>query len=373
MSSSSALFQPLKVGDITLQHRLVMAPMTRLRANEAGVLGDEAVTYYSQRSATPGTLIISEGTYVSPESGGFPNGPAIYSPEQVAAFKKVVDVVHAQNSFFFIQLFGFGRGALPSVLENAPGGPFPVVGPSAIPLTGRPIPHPLTREEIQGFIQSGVKAALNSISGAGADGVEVHVGNGYLLHQFIDTNANQRTDEYGGSVENRARLPLEVVDAFVAAVGAEKVGVRVTPYNDYQEVKMDLANTIETYSYFFSEIKRRHPNLAYFAALESRTVQNEDVEAPKDETLDFLYDLVTPTPFFYGGGFTPELANETAETKPNSAIQVGRPWTSNPDLVERFKQRLSLTNYDRSTFYTPGPVGYIDWPTAQLSEVLVEA
>ncbi|ORY88994.1 FMN-linked oxidoreductase [Leucosporidium creatinivorum] len=373
MSATPALFQPLRVGDIALQHRLVMAPMTRLRGDQNGVLSDDAITYYSQRAATPGTLLISEGVFVSPGHGGFPNGPVLHTAEQVAAFKKVVDAVHARKSFLYIQLAGCGRGAMPSILETAPGGPYPVVGASAIPLTGGAIPHALTREEIEEFVKVSAQAALKAVNGAGADGVDVHVGNGYLLHQFLDTNANQRTDEFGGSVENRARFPLQVVDAFVAAVGAKKVGVRVSPYNDYQEVKMDLPNTLETYSYFFSEIKRRHPDIAYFSALEARFTGTDDVEAPKEETLDFLYDLVKPTPFFYGGGFTLETANETAETKSNSAIQVGRPWTSNPDLVERFKQRLSLTNYDRSTFYTPGPVGYIDWPTAQLSEVLVEA
>jgi 2,4-dienoyl-CoA reductase-like NADH-dependent reductase (Old Yellow Enzyme family) len=256
-SSVSALFEPLRVGGTNLQHRIVMAPLTRFRANKDHVHGELAKTYYSQRSGVPGTLIITEATFIGPQAAGYPNIPGIWSDAQVAAwkavsgtsyyfeswwhayFEKITDAVHANGSFIFLQLWALGRVADPVVLSQEGG--FDVIGPSPIPfgpIFGYPpdsqvTPRALTASEITEYVQLYARAARNAME-AGFDGVELHGANGFLLDQFLQTTSNHRVDEYGGSIENRLRFPLEVIDAVANTVGAERTAIRISPWSKFQ-------------------------------------------------------------------------------------------------------------------------------------------
>jgi NADPH2 dehydrogenase len=250
-SSVSPLFQPLRLGAVNVQHRVVMAPLTRFRANKSHVHGELAKTYYDQRASVPGTLIISEATIVAPQAGGYGNAPGIWNDAQIAGWKpvcnifslavtgyadlqKVTDAVHARGSSIFLQLWALGRVANPTVLKTE--GNFDVVAPSPIPLASdreSVVPRELTVPEIKDYVQLYAKAARNAIE-AGFDGVEVHGANGYLLDQFLQSVSNERTDEYGGSIENRLRFPLEVIDAVVKAVSAERTAVRISPWSKFQ-------------------------------------------------------------------------------------------------------------------------------------------
>ncbi|EPQ51315.1 FMN-linked oxidoreductase [Gloeophyllum trabeum ATCC 11539] len=210
------LFQPKQVGEITVQHRIVLAPLTRNRANKEHVHGDLAVEYYSQRASMPGTLLITEATYIARKAGGYPHVPGIWSEEQIAAWKAidlylVVEAVHARGSYIFLQLWALG-GDKPSRLSS---------NPKAF------LPH------LKEYVQLYATAAKNAVHGAGFDGVEVHCANGYLPDQFLQDICNKRTDEYGGSVENRCRFPLEIVQAITEVVGVRKTGVRISPWGTF--------------------------------------------------------------------------------------------------------------------------------------------
>jgi NADPH2 dehydrogenase len=244
----------MRIGAMDLQHRVVMAPLTRFRADKDHVLGELGKTYYSQRSSIPGTLIITEATFIAPQAGGYAHVPGVWSDAQIAGwkavsrtthgtfhklliFKKIADVVHANGSFIFLQLWALGRTADPGVLSQEGG--FDVVGPSPIPRSSRAnqvIPRALTFSEIKDYVQLYAKAASNGIE-AGFDGIEIHAVNGCLLDQFLQSVSNQREDDYGGSVENRLRFPLEVIDAVVRAVGAERTSVRLGPWSNHQGVQ----------------------------------------------------------------------------------------------------------------------------------------
>jgi len=260
-SSVSALFRPLKVGAINVGHRVVMAPTTRYRANKAHVHGELAKTYYGQRASVPGTLIVTEATFIAPQAAGYANAPGIWSDAQIAGWKavrvssylamfwlsltdfqkQVTEAVHAKGSFIFLQLWALGRVASPRILKEE--GDFDVVGPSPIRYNSvteggdeAAVPRELTGADLKEYVELYTKAAKNAIE-AGFDGVEVHGANGYLLDQFLQSVSNNRTDEYGGSIQNRLRFPLEVIDAVVKTVGAERTAVRISPWSDYQGEK----------------------------------------------------------------------------------------------------------------------------------------
>ncbi|BGP25260.1 hypothetical protein JCM10295v2_004183 [Rhodotorula toruloides] len=375
-AASSVLFRPIKVGRLELKQRLAMAPLTRFRADAQHVHQQPAVEYYGQRASAPGTLVITEATFIDPKAGGYPNVPGCYNQEQVAAWKKVVDEVHSKGSFIYLQLWALGRAADPGNLKkefNAD-----VVSASDVPFEGGAKPRALTKEEIQDYIGYYARAAKLFVEEAGGDGVEIHnangelilheLGLGYLLDQFLQTNSNKRTDEYGGSLENRARFPLEVAKAVSDAVGADRVGIRLSPYSTFQGMKMpDIKDIKETFSYFVTELRQRHPDFAYIHAVESRIAGNTTIEAAKDENLDFLYEIWTPRPFLIAGGFKPDTAVTAAEHYANSVVVFGRYFISNPDLVKRIKEGIELTEYNRETFYLYGPdktEGYTDYPFA---------
>ncbi|PBK70133.1 FMN-linked oxidoreductase [Armillaria solidipes] len=360
----SKLFQPTNVGNLELQHRVVLAPLTRFRTTPSGIPHTEIVKeYYTQRSQAPGTLLISEGILIAPKAGGASHFPGIWSQEMIAAWKQVTDSIHAKGSFIFCQLFAQGRSADPKVL--AAGNPsYPYVSASAIPLSTRPndVPRPLTIDEIHEYPQLFAQASLNAIE-AGFDGVEIHGANGYLLDQFTQDVSNHRTDEYGGSIENRARFSLEIIDAVVKAIGAERTGYRVSPWNTFQD--MTMADPKPTFSYLAGEIKQRYPNFAYLHAVEPRvagTTFRDENDIRQQEENDFLREVWAPKPFI-SAGHSRETAIEAADGK-GDLVAFGRQFISNPDLVRRLEQDLPLSPYDRATFYIPGNAakGYTDYP-----------
>ncbi|KAL1690560.1 hypothetical protein GGG16DRAFT_55350 [Schizophyllum commune] len=367
--STPKLFQPAQVGDLTLAHRVVLAPLTRFRHTDLShVALPNVKEYYAQRGSTPGTLLISEATFIAPQAGGYKNAPGIWSDEQIKAWKEVTDRVHAQGSFIYLQLWALGRAAVASELkEEDPS--FDYVAPSAVQLTGHPeTPRPLTVPEIKQYVQWYATAARNAVEKAGFDGVEIHGANGYLIDQFLQDVTNKRTDEYGGSVENRARFGLEVVDAVVAAIGAKKVGIRLSPWNQFQEMRME--DPIPQFTYFVKELKARHPDFAYIHLVEPRVIgiENRDEKDidPREQN-DFLRAIWAPKALISAGGYNRELALKIAEEK-GDLIAFGRFFISNPDLPRRLKEDIPLTPYNRATFYLKGdssPTGYTDYPFAE--------
>ncbi|KAF5360282.1 hypothetical protein D9758_009149 [Tetrapyrgos nigripes] len=373
--SSSKLFQPLKLGDITLKHRVALAPLTRLRADEKHVPLPIVKEMYAQRASTPGTLLISEATFITARAGGYQYAPGIWSDEQIAAWKEITSAVHAKGSFIYLQLWALGRAAYPAVLK-AEDPSYDLVSASDIPISEHPKddprPRPLTVPEIKEYVELYAKAASNAVHKAGFDGVEIHNANGYLLDQFLQDVSNHRTDEYGGSVENRARFTLEVVDAVVKAVGPRKTGIRFSPWGSFQEMGMDISKTKAQFSYVVSKIKEAHPTFSYVHVLESRS-KGFDVldKEPEGEDNDFVRDIWTSPDedengrrLISAGGYTRELSIEKADKK-GDIIAFGRVFIANPDLPYRLEHNIPLTKYDRTTFYVQNsvdPKGYTDYP-----------
>ncbi|VDB93775.1 unnamed protein product [Peniophora sp. CBMAI 1063] len=356
------LFQPMKVGNTDLKHRIVLAPLTRFRADDNHVHTDLAIEYYAQRASSPGTLLITEATFIAPQAGGYPNAPGIWNDAQIAAWKKITDAVHAKSSYIYVQLWALGRAADPEVLKKE--GPYDVVSASDIPLEeaghapgGHP-PRPLTVEEIKEYVQLYAQAAKNAVQ-AGFDGVEIHSANGYLLDQFIQTNSNNRTDEYGGSIENRLRFVSEVVQAITTAIGHERTGIRLSPWSPFQSMRMP--DPIPTFSALIKYLADKHSNLSYVHLVEPRVSGNADAEGSDKESNDFVRPLWSPRPLILAGNFKRESAIEAAE-KENVLIAMGRYFISNPDLPKRWQVNAELTPYDRQVFYSKGPKGYVDWP-----------
>lgn len=360
--AGSKLFTPLQLGAITLSHRIIMAPMTRIRADEDGVHHEIAVEYYSQR-ATPGGLLISEGTFISKEAGGIRNVPGIYTPAQVSAWRKVTDAVHSKGGYIFCQLWALGRAASIDVI-----GPlgYKVVSASNLPLKGGTVPEALTKEDINRYVDAYANAAKNAIE-AGFDGVEIHNANGYLLDQFLQSNANIREDEYGGSIENRSRFSLEVVKAVTEAIGQERVGVRLSPFNPFQGMRME--DPYPTFTYITGQIRELYPGLGYVHFVEG--------DPTKGDSTDFARQIWSSpgeerkrSIFISCKGYTPETAAKVV-TEKGGAVAFATSFIGNPDLVARIQYGLPLTIHDRKTVYLNGPKayqGYTDYATAAPSE-----
>ncbi|KAL1718690.1 hypothetical protein EV715DRAFT_273352 [Schizophyllum commune] len=355
------LFQPIKVGNLTLQHRVVLAPMSRLRNTPDGVPLPISAEYYSQRGSTPGTLLVSESTQIAPPAGGIPCVPGLWSDAQIAGWKVVADAVHAKGSFIFTQIWAAGRGALPSILKM---GGFEYVAASAIKATpdDPETPRAITKDEIKQYIEWFAQAAANAVK-AGLDGVEIHCANGFLIDEFLQDVSNNRTDEYGGSIENRSRFGLEVIDAVVKTIGAERTAIRLSPWDTGKG--MGMKDPVPQFRHFVSQIAAEHPTLAYIHVVEPRvngvmTIPPEEFDPTRSN--DFIRAVWAPRPLISCGAYSQELAVQVAETK-GDLIAVGRYFVSNPDLVERWKHDWELTPYNRDLFYVPGePKGYIDYP-----------
>ncbi|KAH7068438.1 hypothetical protein BKA63DRAFT_114250 [Paraphoma chrysanthemicola] len=354
--SESRLFKPLKVGNLEIQNRVAMAPLTRFRASDEHVILPMATKYYSQRASTPGTLLITEATIISPEYGGYPNVPHIYTQEQIDAWRKVTDEVHRQGSFIYSQLWALGRVANP---EFAKANGIIIKSSSAVALNSDYAePEEMTQEDIKQTVAAFAQAAKNAIA-AGFDGVEIHGANGYLVDQFNQDRVNQRTDQYGGSVQNRSRFAIEVTQAVASAVGADKTGIRLSPFSDFQGMRMK-----DPIPQFSDIIEKLNPlGLAYIHLVESRVSGNADVES--FESLDPLLPLFDG-PVLIAGGFKPSSARRLVDQdhKDRDVVVVfGRYFISTPDIVFRLKEGIDLNPYDRDTFYNAKEErGYLDQP-----------
>lgn len=345
------LFDPIQVGDLHLPNRVIMAPLTRCRAEPGRVPGALMAEYYVQRASAG--LIISEATSVTPMGVGYPDTPGIWSAEQVQGWKNVTSAVHAAGGRIVLQLWHVGRISDPSYLD----GELPVA-PSAVQPKGhvsliRPMksfetPRALATEEIAGIVEAYRQGAANA-KAAGFDGVEIHGANGYLLDQFLQDSTNQRSDQYGGSLENRARLMLEVTDAVVSVWGAGRVGMHLAPRADAHD--MGDSNRAETFGYVARELGQR--GIAFICAREHEA---DDSRGPQ---LKQLFGGV----YIANERFTGEQANRWLAEGKADAVAFGIPFIANPDLPARLAADAPLNKPDSSTFYASGPVGYLDYPT----------
>lgn len=358
MEGAPDLFSPYRMGNLTLPNRIVMAPMTRSRAGEANVPGPMAVTYYVQRASAG--LIITEGSQVSPQGVGYVRTPGIYSAAQVAGWKKVTDAVHRAGGRIFIQLWHVGRVSHPDFLDGA----LPVA-PSALPVEGYvhtpegkkqiPVPRALETGELPDVVRQFRRAAENARD-AGFDGVEIHGANGYLLDQFLRSGSNKRTDQYGGSLENRARLPLEVTKAVIDVWGGVRVGYRISPHGT--GYSMSDANPRETYSYFTKELK--NTGLGYLHLIEPLGGRMGFV--PPEARMGPALRKIFGKTFILNGGYGLRSGNEAIARGEADLIAYGVPFLANPDLPERFRQNAPLNEADVDTFYAGEAKGYTDYP-----------
>ncbi|KAL2108133.1 hypothetical protein VUR80DRAFT_4251 [Thermomyces stellatus] len=353
--ADSKLFQPLTVGRMRLQHRIAMAPLTRFRASKDHVLLPIGTEYYAQRAAEPGTLLIAEATSISPRHCGGPNAVGIWEPEHIEAWRSVTEAVHARGCYIYCQLFAPGRAG------SKEG--YPLYSSSPTPMeAGAETPRAMTEDEIWECIADFRAAARRAVD-AGFDGVELHGANGYLIDQFLQDVCNARTDRWGGSVENRSRFAVEVARAVAEEIGADRLGVRLSPWNRWQGMKMEVS---AARAQFGDVIRRlRGLGLAYLHLTESRVVNNVDCE--KEEDLDFALEAWgRSSPVLVAGGIKAESARRVVDEdyKEYDVVAVfGRYFLSTPDLVYRLRYGLEPNAYDRETFYTPEtPRGYIDYP-----------
>ncbi len=348
----TTFFDKLKIGNTELENRIVYAPMTRSRADDAGVQPEIAVEYYTQRASAG--LIITEATNVSAMAKGYVRTPGIYTPEQIESWRKITDAVHTKNGKIFMQIFHTGRIALPDFLpENQS-----PVAPSAVKANGQNYtddgmkdfvePRELTADEIKKIVEDFAAAAKNAVD-AGFDGVELHGANGYLVQQFLGTNTNKREDEYGGSIENRARFLFEVLDAMIAEIGGERTGLRLSPGGEFNDIKE--SDAAELYDYVIRELNKRE--LAYLH------IGTFDQNKNWHPVVRPIYEGV----YFAGVGFDKDSGEKLLEENGADAIVYGTKFLANPDLPERFAKNAELNKPDDSTFYTPGEKGYTDYPT----------
>ena len=365
----TTLFDPIDLGAIPLKNRIAMAPLTRSRAIEGEVPNPLAVEYYAQRASMG--LIVSEATQISRSGQGYPNTPGIFTEAQIAGWKAITDAVHAKGGKMVAQLWHVGRV---SVSAYQPDG-LPGFAPSAIPPSGgramKPdfslvdfeTPRALTIEQIEAIVGEYAQAATNAIK-AGFDGVEIHAANGYLIDQFLKDGANQRDDRYGGSVENRARFMLEVTTAVVAAVGADRVGIRLSPSNgsngtrdsDPESIFVHAATVLKPFG------------LAYLHLIEGEP----GTQMASFEGAPHLAKKIRDAfggPVMLNGGLTRELAEQALAEGRADLVSLGVPALSNPDIVERWKRDAPLNDFDKATFYGGGAKGYTDYPFLETAEV----
>jgi N-ethylmaleimide reductase len=353
----SDLFSPVKLGSIAMSNRMVMAPLTRNRSSMEGVPQDINVTYYEQR-ATAG-LIITEATPISAMGHGYPLLPGIYTDAQVAGWKKVTDAVHAKGGRIVIQLWHVGRISHPTLLNGAK-----PVAPSAVKPAGKAFtfnglvdyvePRALDASELPGIVADYVQASKNAIR-AGFDGVEIHSANGYLLDQFLRDGSNKRSDIYGGSIENRARFLMEVTKAVVEAIGSDKVGLRLSPVNPFNDMKD--SNPQAVFNYVTEQLNQF--NLAYLHVVEGGIHGGGVADA-------FDFDAMRKlckSPYMANLSYDKARGNAAIASGHADAVAYGVPFISNPDLVERFRQDAPINEADSKSFYGGTEKGYTDYPT----------
>lgn len=353
------LLEPIKLGDYRLKNRMAMAPMTRSRANMDGVVGPSTVLYYKQRVSAG--IIISEAINISKQATGSPLTPGIYTQEQVNAWKKVTQVVHENEGIIIAQLWHTGRVGH-SLVKN---GELPVA-PSAIGIQGQQhftmegmkdyeIPHPLSIEEIKRNIQDYKQAAINAME-AGFDGVELHAAFGYLPNQFLADSSNLRTDEYGGSIDNRNRFVLEVMQEIVAAIGEDKAAIRLSPTSIYNTITH--TQPIEQFTSLIEQLNKMP--LAYVHLMKVPFPADKFPQYPVDALETF--GKISKHPIIANCGYTRETGEETLQKGLATLISYGTLFLSNPDLPKRFEIDAELNQADRATMYGGNDQGYIDYP-----------
>jgi N-ethylmaleimide reductase len=356
------LFTPFMLGDLPLANRIVMAPLTRSRADTMGVPLPHVVDYYTQRASAG--LIIAEGTQPSFAGQGYCRTPGIETADQIAGWKRVTDSVHAAGGKIFLQIMHVGRIGHPLNRQTEA----PLVAPSAIAAAGQmytdqsgmqdhPVPHALETSELPALLAEFVQAARNAVT-AGFDGVELHAANGYLLNQFLSSNTNHRTDSYGGSVENRIRFPVEVASAVVAAIGADRVAIRISPGHMFNDLRDD--NPVETHLALLAALKPL--GLVYTHLMLPDAFDASLNNAGKVEDLIGLFRPLVPRAFMAAGKFTQDTAEAALADGTLDLVAFGRPFIANPDLVERMRTHAPLAEPDPNLFYSPGPHGYSDYP-----------
>lgn len=360
------LFTPLQLGAIQIPNRIVMAPMTRMRAGSGGIPTPINAQYYAQRSSAG--LIIAEGTAVSHQGQGYPSAPGIYTPEQIAGWRLVTDAVHANGGKIFLQIAHNGRNSHSSLL---PDGSLPIA-PSAIPpelpaftkdFKQVPVETPRTLEtsEIEPIADSFAQAAANGIE-AGFDGIEVQAANSHLIDQFLQDGTNKRADIYGGPAENRIRFLLEVVDKVSAAVGKDRLGVRLSPFGRYGGIHD--SNPLHLNRIAIEALSNR--GIAYLHLIEGRGSEIGLGDALNEEALNNarLFRSDFRGPLISAGAYTASSASRVVADGEADAIAFGRLFIANPDLARRLRAGLPTNSYDRSTFYGGGEHGYTDYPQA---------
>jgi N-ethylmaleimide reductase len=361
------LFTPVQLGAIRLKHRVVMAPLTRSRSEQPGnVPGDLMLEYYTQR-ASDGGFIISEATTISLSGRGWYGAPGLYSDHQVAGWKRITDAVHAKGGLMFSQLWHTGRASHADIKEGAtPVAPSEVPSfwmdakPSISTPNGwqKPSPHrALEVAEIKGIVEDYRRAAERA-NAASFDGVELHAANGYLVDQFLQDGSNKRTDEYGGSIENRTRFLLEIVEAMVSVWGGDRVGVRIGPNGTYNQ--MSDSDPEALFDYVAEQLNRF--GLAYLHVVEPRVRGNVVIAEGQGPVAAERLRKIFKGKIIAAGGFEPDTAEDVVEKGDADAVAFGRHFVSNPDLPKRIELGLRLNEYDRDTFYTFEPKGYIDYP-----------
>ncbi|MFB7293890.1 alkene reductase [Actinacidiphila glaucinigra] len=368
----SPLHAPVRLGALSLSNRFVMAPMTRSRSLPDGSPGSSARLYYTQRASAG--LIITEGTVVSAEGVGGPGIPGLWSEAQVQGWKRITDAVHDAGSTIVTQLWHTGRASHP-VFQ--PGGKTPV-GPSPVAIDGLVFtdegrvpfvtPRPLEIDEIQAVIVQFAQAGKNALA-AGFDGVEVHAANGYLIDQFLQDSANRRTDRYGGSIENRARLLLEIVDGLIRTIGADRIGVRISPSSVFQD--MADSDPEALFGYVTDELAAR--DLAYLHLVEPGIIGNDDhaAEPRPADTIDSAWARKRyPGGLIATGGYGHERAVHAVESGTVDAVGFGRDFIANPDLPERLARGAELREALRATFFGGDDRGYLDYPSLKAERLL---
>ncbi|MCG5240561.1 alkene reductase [Azospirillum doebereinerae] len=364
------LFTPVRLGALALGHRVVMAPLTRMRASQPGDVPQAMnVEYYRQR-ASLGGLIITEATDISAQARGYPGVPGIHTERQVAGWSRVTEAVHAKRGRIVLQIWHTGRVSHPSL---QPGG-VPPVAPSAVlpagwrhmDATGAPadpaVPAALSRDGIAGIVENFAEAVRNARR-AGFDGVELHGANGYLIDQFLQDSSNRRTDEYGGSVENRARFLMEVVDAATGSWSADRIGVRLSPWGTYNG--MADSDPAALHAHVGAALATR--KLAYLHVVEPRADQTSDTNAIKADAPDAgaLLKRAFGGPVISAGGYVGDTARDALREGRADAIAFGRLFIANPDLPRRLQIGAAMNRYDRSSFYGGDERGYVDYPTLE--------
>jgi N-ethylmaleimide reductase len=361
------LFTPVQLGSLKLKHRVVMAPLTRSRSEQpGGIPSDMMVQYYSDR-ASDGGFIVGEATNISLTARGWYGAPGLYTDQQVEGWKRVVRAIHAKSGFVFAQLWHTGR----SSHSDNQGGNTPIsasVDPSywedpnhlvsASSGWVQPSAHrALDISEIPGIVEDYRKAAARAKT-AGFDGVELHAGNGYLLDQFLQDGSNKRTDSYGGSVENRSRFLLEVVEAVTSVWGGDRVAVRIAPAGTWNHMRD--SNPTALFTYVAEQLNRF--SLAYLHIIEPRVKGNVTIHKGQGPIAAEQLRKVFKGKIIAAGGFEPETAESAIESGVADAVAFGRHFVANPDLPLRIREGLVLTPYDLDTFYTFDSVGYNDYP-----------